>query len=1529
MKHTLTVLTALVLAPLAALHAAEPVTVDLAKRTWQGIPGLERTANGRVFVSWFTGGTKEPEPENTVVLSHSDDGGKTFSAPQVMGLPLSDGTRCYDPCLWIDPKGRLWYLFNRSVKDSTRHGVYARICDAPDASPPVWGAEFRVGCDSPFSFRMNKPVVLSTGEWALPVVHALEPLAGWAGFDPKQVFGAAVSTDEGKTWKLHGAIKTEKAGLENMIVELKDGRLWMLIRTEKVLWESYSSDKGRTWTPGNATRIATPHSRFFIRRLASGHLLLVNHHKFTGRSHLTAQLSTDDGATWNDGLLLDERSGVSYPDGVQDKDGLIWITYDRDRGGAGEILLAKFKEEDVAAGKNVSGAVSLKQIVNKLDKPSLLPANWDPALAGGIVLQRLVKVTAPQVKGAHDAEFVCVGDRAYIVASANDVQQGENPEWPFMYVTMSIVNLKSLKLEKAIDFAESERAFENQTLPAGACIVPRIIRKDDGTLRCYFDSNDPGKQQSQVWYRDFDLKRGEFAPTLHKAKLKTAAGTSDFQPQYLHADAAAQGFTRVANDSTIHIFDSFKRIDGRIYVALNNFRGRQNALALVHDDLETFEVFGHFNQPESAALSESAVNRLPDGTWMAVVRSDIPVRDGGNYHFATSQDGRTWTAGRQMPHVPNGINSKPTFDRFGDIYYLGWQESTRIKDASGRFVDRSVFNVDISRDGRTWERKYRFEAPESFQYPTFHEHNGAVWLTVTQGDEPPHRKARIMFGKLEDVGQFESQARKTRKPLPSPTELPASIRPDPKWTAQAAEDAEQDFTSIPFDGKTPNKLACDTTLRELPDGSWVMVMLGGGDREPLPENQVFLTRSHDKGKTWSPMQPLDFGFPREGDTIAMVPSELMVRAERCTLFFATHDGTFAGWKEWMTHSEDSCRTWSKPEAVPGRLHDRTFVRNHIVARDGRILLPFQHYLDAPSCKNPRNGVLMSADGGKTWTEHGNIRITPDDRYHGWAENNIAELADGRIAMIIRADKLGGVLYFAESKDGGKTWPEFAVKSDIPNPGSKATLYPLGGDTVALLHNPNPKGRHPLALWISFDGMKTWPYQRVLVEHSSDGPGRSLNYPDGFVSKDKQWLHFAYDDNRHRAVHYSAKLRPLPAPKAADAPRPAVKVTQELLNSIHVTPKLIFDPFPAYAQKYLPFAMAASMESTSKGRLWTCWAGGQDGPNAYLLASYSDDQGKSWRDPVFVIDPQAHGLKMGTRLGSFWCDPKGRLWLFFHQSAGMFDGSCSNWFVRCDDPDAEKPVWAQPVYIGFGASLNKPFVRKNGEWILPVSLWERWHIDKPFADCYRELDAVRGANVFVSDDEGASWRYRGGIIFKDSCFNEHSVVEKQDGTLWMLSRGMKEAFQSFSTDGGKTWQPQTTFFPHVNSKAVFRRLQSANLLLIRHGAAFDQQPKDRTEEWNWGKGRSHLTAFLSTDDGKTWSSSLLLDERHPVSYHDIAQAPNGDIYVHYDRDRGGAAEILFARFREEDVKAGKPVSKDASLKNVVKSKLGMNHGSSGK
>ncbi|HEY1174373.1 MAG TPA: sialidase family protein [Verrucomicrobiae bacterium] len=371
----------------------------------------------------------------------------------------------------------------------------------------------------------------------------------------------------------------------------------------------------------------------------------------------------------------------------------------------------------------------------------ILPLGWNAKEAGDKVLQGLINTSGAQVKGAHDSEFVIVGGKAYIVAEANDVKGGEAPDWPYVYVTFSIVNLKTMKLERIMKFAHGEAVYANEKLPVGACFVPRIIQKDERTLRCYFASEEPKKRQSQMWYIDYDLKRGLFANTIHRVKLKTAAGTFDMQPQHFHADAKAKGFQRAPVDYGLYIFDSFKVIDGKTYVTLNNYPGGQNALATVNKELDTFEVVGHFNEPGTMKLTESAAHRLPDGTWLAICR-----QEGGNknYTFATSADGVKWSANAHRDFVANGTSSKPTLEKVKGVYYLGWQEATQINGAH-----RSVFNIDVSRDGKQWERKYRFETEKSFQYPAFHEYEGGIYLTVTQGDTDASRKERIMFGRLE------------------------------------------------------------------------------------------------------------------------------------------------------------------------------------------------------------------------------------------------------------------------------------------------------------------------------------------------------------------------------------------------------------------------------------------------------------------------------------------------------------------------------------------------------------------------------------------------------------------------------------------------------------------------------------------------------------------------------------------------------------------------------------------------------------
>jgi len=372
---------------------------------------------------------------------------------------------------------------------------------------------------------------------------------------------------------------------------------------------------------------------------------------------------------------------------------------------------------------------------------SLLPTGWDAKAAADKVMAGLIKVTGPDVKGAHDSHLAIVGDRAFVISEVNDRQAGEAASWPFIYTSLSIIDLRNERLLDVMTVARSEQAFTNETLPVGACFVPRVKQVGPQTLRCWFASEQPGKRQSQTYYRDLDLGTLTFEKEIHRMKLTTSAGTFDLQPKPLHDDAAKQGFKRKPVDAGLYMFDNFKEFDGKTYIAINNYLGAQQALCTLNASADTLTIVGHFNGPGEPALTEPAVNRLPDGTWLAISRKENGDR---NYWFSESKDGMTWTPGGEKDFVKNGTASKPTFDKFNGVYYLGWQERTAIAK-----VGRSVFNIDVSTDGKHWERKYRFETTKSFQYPTFIEANGQIWLCATQGDTDPSRKERIMFGRLE------------------------------------------------------------------------------------------------------------------------------------------------------------------------------------------------------------------------------------------------------------------------------------------------------------------------------------------------------------------------------------------------------------------------------------------------------------------------------------------------------------------------------------------------------------------------------------------------------------------------------------------------------------------------------------------------------------------------------------------------------------------------------------------------------------
>jgi hypothetical protein len=339
-------------------------------RKFQGIPGIERASNGRLWAVWYGGGKTEG-PDNIVMLSTSGDDGKTWSEIKIV-IDIDRPIRCFDPVVWIDPDKRLWLFWAQAVSHPVNAHTWAMITENPDDENPTWQKPFLI---SP-GVMMNKPTVLESGEWLLPI-------SDWEGrrlnTPETATANVTVSKDFGKTFQpLGGALVPSNVRTydEQMVVERKDGSLLMLIRTKYGIGEATSDDDGKTWSEVTPSKLVHPASRFFIRRLSSGNLLLVKHwtldkkksdrdKKLSARDNLMAFVSKDDGATWEGGLLLDERENVSYPDGVQGDDGIIRIIYDFDRMGAREILMAAFTEKDVLAAKDVSGKVRLRVLVNK------------------------------------------------------------------------------------------------------------------------------------------------------------------------------------------------------------------------------------------------------------------------------------------------------------------------------------------------------------------------------------------------------------------------------------------------------------------------------------------------------------------------------------------------------------------------------------------------------------------------------------------------------------------------------------------------------------------------------------------------------------------------------------------------------------------------------------------------------------------------------------------------------------------------------------------------------------------------------------------------------------------------------------------------------------------------------------------------------------------------------------------------------------------------------------------------------------
>jgi hypothetical protein len=206
----------------------------------QGVPGIERTAKGRL---WAVYGRDVESTRNYQVLTFSDDDGKSWSNAQLMILPRR-GVRAMSASIWIDPQGRLWVFWGQAFgAQDGRYGIFAIVSDDPDADEPQWSAPRRLGD----GIMLNKPTVLSNGDWLLTS-------SVWKTDNSIKVYA---STNQGESFTLRGtaniADPKTRGPDEPMIIERKDGSLWMLVRMQG-LAETISTTGAKHGPPCNAVQ---------------------------------------------------------------------------------------------------------------------------------------------------------------------------------------------------------------------------------------------------------------------------------------------------------------------------------------------------------------------------------------------------------------------------------------------------------------------------------------------------------------------------------------------------------------------------------------------------------------------------------------------------------------------------------------------------------------------------------------------------------------------------------------------------------------------------------------------------------------------------------------------------------------------------------------------------------------------------------------------------------------------------------------------------------------------------------------------------------------------------------------------------------------------------------------------------------------------------------------------------------------------------------------------------------------------------
>ena len=317
-----------------------------------------------------------------------------------------------------------------------------------------------------------------------------------------------------------------------------------------------------------------------------------------------------------------------------------------------------------------------------------------------------------------------------------------------------------------------------------------------------------------------------------------------------------------------------------------------------------------------------------------------------------------------------------------------------------------------------------------------------------------------------------------------------------------------------------------TTIVEARDGSLVAAWFAGA-AEGKPDVAIWTARQ--VGGKWSAPVKVAEGIQADEKRYPCWNPVLFLPKDGPLQLYYKVGPSPVDWWGMLRLSDDNGKTWGEarrlPDGILGPIKNKP-----VQLKDGTILSgsSAEGFKAAPSW---RIHFERSRDNGLTWE-----KIAVDQPASGPAsiQPSILFLRDGGLMSVGRTKN--AKVFSTVSNDQGSTWSQVEL-TELPNPNSGTDAVTLKDGRHLLIYNHTAKGRSPLNLAISKDGL-VWEAAMVL----EDEPKAEFSYPAIIQSADGL-VHVTYTWKRKLAKHAVIDLSKIVARPMEGAAWPKVPAAQ--------------------------------------------------------------------------------------------------------------------------------------------------------------------------------------------------------------------------------------------------------------------------------------------------------------------------------------------------------------------------------------------------